>query len=150
MQDDLIRQTARLMCEQAAAYRQLESVCHQLAAKLVGGDAASIEALAKTGESELLRMRARLLQIISKLAQFSDARKQNETLPPLTSETREAFEAASNALFDAARAFQTAQRRASALTMSGASFMNACIEMCGVAPMTYSAFVSRRAMEAAR
>ena len=62
MLDELIQNAAKLMREQAAAYRRLDSACHQLAAALVSGQPETIESLTRAGEGELLKMRYRNLQ----------------------------------------------------------------------------------------
>jgi len=159
MQDDLIQHAARLMREQATAYARLESACNQLAAALVRGQPETLESLSRAGESELTRMRSRLVEIMSMLAAFADARRSPANSPqqtsadatltnapqhaPLSKETRELFEQASNQLFDAAKLFQSIHSRATALATSGATFASACIETCGVPPTTYRAPYAR-------
>jgi hypothetical protein len=144
MSDDLIRRAAELMREQAAAYARLEAATAQLGAALVGSTPEQIESLTRAGEVELLKMRARLVQVMAALGAFADARAQAATRPPVGREAREAFEAASNNLMQAARQFERTRRRAAALANSGASFASACIEVCGVPPTTYRAPYARR------
>lgn len=133
------------MREQAAAYRQLEVATGQLSAALVRGAPEAIESLTRAGEGELLRMRSRLLQIMSALTRFADARaaQSNEALK-IAPEARREFEEASSELMRAADAFEKTRARASVLATGGASFASACIERCGVPPTTYRAPYSRR------
>ena len=151
MQDDLINHAARLMREQAAAYERLQAAGAQLAASLVRGEPEVIESLARAGESELWRMRARLVELMSTLAAFADARRAataastpNENGAALDKQARDLFEQASNKLFQAARLFQSTYVRAAALATNGATFASACIETCGVAPTTYRAPYARQ------
>ena len=144
MADKLIKRAAELMREQAAVYVRLNSLCRQLNAALVGGDPDSIESLARTGEQELLGLRARQAQITSALSQFAAMRTASPDRTPLSAATRTAFEAASNELTSRACEFQQTRGRAAALAINGVVFSGACIEMCGVQPTTYGAPYVRR------
>jgi hypothetical protein len=144
MLDDLVQNIARLMREQAAAYRQVDAVTAQLAAALVRGEPEIIESLTRAGDSQLLKMRSRLLQIMSALTLFAETRARTEGQTTLKPETRSEFEAASGELMEAARAFQKTNNRASGLAVGGSSFAAACIQMCGVPPTTYRAPYSRK------
>lgn len=144
MLDELIHKAAKLMREQAEAYRQLDATCARLAVALVSWSPSEIEALSRAGESEMLRMRSRLVQIVGALSSFSEARAAAPQNSSVSEEARREFESASNDLTSAARQFQRTQERANALAMSGSSFAAACIEMCGVPPTTYSAPGARR------
>ncbi len=160
MQDELIQHAARLMREQALAYTRLESACNQLTGALVRGKPETLESLSRAGESELMRMRARLVEIMSMLAAFADARRSTANSPqqfsadaketnapqhaPLSKDTRELFEQASKELFDAAKLFQSTHARATTLATNGATFAAACIETCGVSPTTYRAPYARQ------
>jgi hypothetical protein len=131
------------MREQTSAYRRLESACQQLGGALVSGQPESIEALTRAGESELLRMRVRLVELMNALGTFAErhaAAGQNA----LTQETRETFRAASNDLLEAARAFQQTQARVAAVANNGATFAATGIQICGVTPLTYRAPYARR------
>jgi hypothetical protein len=145
MQDDLIQKVAVLMSEQLAAYERLESVTAQLNAALTRGEINSIESLTKAGDSELLRMRSRLLEITSALTKFSELRAAQTEKVPLSSNVREQFETAAKKLLEAARDFQKAAARASSLAIGGSSFATACIQMCGIPPTTYQAPVLKYA-----
>ena len=149
MSDQLIHQAAKLMREQAAAYLRLESASAQLTAALINGSAAAIESLTRAGESELLKMRARLVQIVATLGAFADSRAETASPAPISPEARTAFETSSKELHQAARNFQRTQKQATALATGGATFAAACIESCGAQPTTYSAPYARRG-EAAR
>jgi hypothetical protein len=144
MLDDFINQAATLMQEQAGAYRRLDSACGQLAAALVQGSPTAIESATRAGEGELLRMRARLVQLMSALSAFAEARAGAGQNLPISPAARQAFEAASGALLAAANDFQRTSARAAALATSGSSFAAACIEVCGVPPTTYRAPYGRR------
>lgn len=144
MIDDLIQQAAQLMREQAHGYRQLDSATRQLIVALTNGTPALIESLTRANESELLRMRARLVGIVSLLTTFADRRAQASQSTPLNADVRLAFESASNELMEAARTFERVRQRAAALAYSGSTFYTACIETCGVQPMTYRAPYTRR------
>ncbi|MGH9944960.1 MAG: hypothetical protein ACRD9R_21635, partial [Pyrinomonadaceae bacterium] len=142
MRESLVQRIAELMREQAAGFRRLDGAVQQLATSLVNGRPETIESVTRAGESELLRMRSRLVQIMSALASFADARPAGgEANPsdPITHESRTLFESASRELMQAARDFQRQQQRARALAHNGSSFAAACIEMCGVPPTTYRA-----------
>jgi len=143
MTDDLINQAAKLMQEQADAYARLNSACNQLTAVLVNGTPESIESLTRAGESELLRMRARLVQIMSTLTAFAEARARSSHAAPVMAEARARFEAASNKLSAAARDFQRTCKRAAALATNGSSLASTHIEMCGFRPTTYRAPYAR-------
>lgn len=139
MQDDLIQKVAVLMNEQLEAYVRLESATAQLSAVLTRGEPSGIESLTRAGESELLRMRSRLLEITSALTKFAEFRAVQTEKTPLATEIREQFEAAAKKLLEAARSFQKVSSRASSLAIGGSSFATACIQMCGVPPTTYRA-----------
>lgn len=137
MHDDLIQKVSNLMDEQAAAYTRLESATAQLSAALVRGEPESIESLTKSGESELLRMRSRLLEITSSLTEFAELRAREEQKKPLEPSVRDAFDNAAKKLLESARKFQKISGRIASLAVNGTSFANACIEHCGVLPSTY-------------
>lgn len=145
MSDTLIQQVARLMQEQVAAYERLNTACAQLCGALVRGEPSLIESLTRAGESELLRMRSRLLQLMSALTAFSDSRAKSPDDNKLTVETRELFESASNELLRVAHDFEQTRERAAALANNGSTFSTACIQTCGIQPTTYRAPYSRRA-----
>jgi hypothetical protein len=138
MQSDLIQKIARLMTEQAAAYTSLESLTSHLITALTRCEPNSIETLSRAGETELFRMRSRLLEITSALTGFAEMRanQTGDTLP-LDTETRESFETAANKLLEMARHFEKTAGRATSLAHGGSSYANANIQMCGVPPTTY-------------
>ncbi len=144
MLDQLIQNAAKLMREQATAYRRLDSACQQLCGALVGGLPDKIETLTRAGEGELLKMRVRLVELMTALSAFADRHAGNEGQPTLSQETRVAFREASSELLEAARAFQRTQARAAAVANNGATFTATCIEMSGVPPVTYRAPYTRR------
>lgn len=139
MHNDLVRKVAELMGEQAAAYQRLDAATNQLTAALVRGEPNGIEALTRAGESELLRMRSRLVEITSLLTKFTDMRASEPEKTPLEREVREQFEAQAQKLLDCAREFRKIVARAANLALGGVSFSNACIQQCGVPPTTYNA-----------
>lgn len=142
MADELIRQAADMMREQAGAYRRLDAACAQLAAALTNGAPETITALVRAGETELLSMRSRLVRLMAALTTFADARAQTQA--PISAEVRQAFAAASGELMDAASNFQRTQRRAAALASNGSIFATISIEMCGIQPVTYRAPYARQ------
>jgi ATP-dependent Clp protease ATP-binding subunit ClpA len=144
MSDTLIQQAARLMQEQTAAYRRLEAACSELGAALVQGEPSEIESMTRAGESELLKMRSRLLQLMGTLTAFADARTTSPETSKLTHETRATFEAASSELTRAARDFTRARSCSAALANNGSTFATACIQTCGIQPVTYRAPYARR------
>lgn len=144
MSDTLIRQAAQLMLEQAAAYGRLDAACAQLNAALVRGEPSMIESLTRAGEGELLKMRSRLLQLMSALTAFADSRARSPEESKLTAETRGLFESASNDLLSAARRFERTSSRVNALANNGSTFVTACIQTCGIQPTTYRAPYARR------
>jgi hypothetical protein len=145
MQDDLIRDIAGMMTEQAAAYGRLESATNQLSGALTTGEPAVIESLTKAGIAELTRMRSRLLEMTSALTQFTEMRAAQAERIPLDSSSRAAFESAARTLLDNAKRFQRASMVATGLARSGSAFATACIQVCGVQPSTYQAPVLRNA-----
>ena len=147
MLEQLIQNAANLMREQTAAYRRLEHACQQLGGALVNGQPEAIESLTRAGETELLRMRARLVELMNALATFAD-RHAAVGENALSQETRETFRAASHALLEAARDFQRTQARVAAVANNGATFAATGIQICGVAPLTYRAPYARRNGEA--
>ena len=143
MQDDLIRKIAKLMTEQSAAYTSLESLSAKLIAALTRCEPNTIESLSRAGETELFRMRARLLEITSALTGFADLRASQTDSLPLDTDAREQFETAANKLLEAARNFEKTAGRATSLALGGSSFATASIQMCGVSPTTYRAPVMK-------
>ncbi len=127
------------MTEQSSAYTSLESLTAHLIAALTRCEPNNIESLSRTGETELFRMRSRLLEITSDLTDFAEIRA-GETEPlPLDGEAREQFESAANKLLETARIFEKTAGRATSLALGGSSFAAANIQMCGVPPTTYNA-----------
>lgn len=143
MQDEMIRNIAQLMTEQSAAYSSLESLTTQLIAALTRSEPNSIETLSRAGETELFRMRSRLLEITAALTDFSEFRAGQTEPEPLDADAREKFETSVNALLHAARSFEKTAGRAGSLALGGSSFAAAGIQMCGVLPTTYRAPVLR-------
>lgn len=139
MQNELIQKVADLMNEQLTAYARLEAATAQLSAVLTRGEPGGIESLTRAGESELLRMRSRLLEITSALTKFAEIRASQTEKISLVPEIREQFETAAKKLLEAARSFQKVAGRASALAIGGSSLATTCIQMCGIPPTTYRA-----------
>ena len=100
MHDELIRKVAELMSEQSVAYTRLESATEQLSAALARGEPTVIESLTKAGETELLRMRSRLLEVTSALTKFAESRVRETDKTALETETREQFEAMAKQLLE--------------------------------------------------
>jgi hypothetical protein len=144
MMDELIQNATRLMREQTVAYQRLTHACEQLSAVLINGEPEAIESLTRVGEGELLKMRSRLVQLMSALSSFADARAGGDGSLALAAETRTGFREASNELLHAAREFQRIRGRAAALATNGATFATSGIERCGVPPITYRAPYARR------
>ena len=145
MTETPIRETTKLMEEQALGYAKLDHACSELCEALIQGEPVAIEAMTRSGETELFPMRARLVRIVRSLTIFAEARALAPDTSPLSPETRTAFEAASDKLLKAARNFQRTRARAAALTTSGATFATACIEVCGIPPTTYRGPYARNA-----
>lgn len=150
MNDEIIRKVADLMSEQTASYAGLESAVNQLAVALVRGENGVIESLTRAGENELMRMRVRLLEITSALTLFAENRAKETEKSPLDVEAREKFEAAAKSLLEAAKSFQKVSSKAANLALGGSSFSSACVQMCGVPPMTYNAPVLKYSEGATR
>lgn len=149
MHDQLIRKIASLMAEQSAAYASLRSLTAQLVAALTRSEAAQIESLCRTGETETLRMRARLVDITTSLTEFGRIRAESAEPVTLDADARAQFEREANNLLDAARAYETVAGRAATLALGGSSFAAAAIQMCGVPASTYRAPVIRQTKGAA-
>jgi hypothetical protein len=145
MTETPIRETTKLMEEQALGYEQLDLSCSKLCEALIQGDPKAIEAMTRSGETELFPMRARLVRIVRALTVFAEARALAPDSSPLSPEARTAFELASDRLLKSARNFQRTRARAAALTISGATFATACIETCGIPPTTYRGPYARSA-----
>lgn len=143
MHDDLIKKVAELMTEQTAAYARLESATMQLTAALSRNEPQQIESLTRAGDSELLRMRARLVEITSALTKFAEIRASQTEKIALDPQAREQFETAAKQLLEHAREFKKLSDRAASLAHGGSSFTSACIQMCGVPPSTYRAPILR-------
>jgi hypothetical protein len=139
MQDEIIRNVANLMTEQTAAYSSLESLTNQLIGALTRCEPNQIESMARAGETEMFRMRARLLEITSALTGFAEFRSKQTESVPLDPASREKFEIAVADLLAIARTFYTLAERATSLAVHGSSFAAAGIQNCGVSPTTYSA-----------
>lgn len=148
MFDDIVQKIAKLMREQADDYGRLDASTKQLVGALVRGAPETIETVTHTGETQLFKMRSRLLQIMSALSEFSEVRAKATELKPITSEVRNEFETASDELMRAARSFEKTSNRAASLAVGGTTFASSCIQMCGVSPTTYSVHYSKRAGEA--
>ena len=144
MCEELIERAARLMREQTAAYGRLESVSAQLAEALVRGEPARVESLVRAGEGELTGMRSRLVQLTGALTSFAERRAAAPDEFKLGPEARALFESASDGLLAAARGFERTGARSLALANSGSTFAAACIETCGIRPVTYRAPYARR------
>ena len=133
----MIRSIARLMSEQSAAYTSLESLTGQLAAALTRGEPTLIEPLTRAGDAELSRMRARLLEITTKLTEFSRVRAGDASGTPIEASIREEFEKTSTELTTKARSYASVASRAASLAITGSTFAATRIQMCGVSPTTY-------------
>ncbi|MBA3438769.1 MAG: hypothetical protein H0T92_02730 [Pyrinomonadaceae bacterium] len=143
MINDQLHHAAELMREQTVAYRRLDAATAHLAASLVQGTPEAINALVSGGESELLKMRARLARLIGELTAFADARGPAPEHNSVSQDARVDFEAASSDLLLAARDFERTRHRAISLATIGTAFAGACIETCGVPPTTYRAPYTR-------
>lgn len=139
MSSQLVYQAAKLMKEQAIAYRKLLMLCERLETVMAQGDLTQVEILTRAGEGELLSIRSRLTQLMSTLTEFAAARNAEANKASLGAEVRAEFETASNELIEAARNFLKIRGRATALAINGMTFSNACIEACGIKPTTYNA-----------
>ncbi|CAN5415780.1 hypothetical protein BH10ACI2_BH10ACI2_03450 [soil metagenome] len=127
------------MAEQSAAYTSLQSQTTHLISALTRCEPATIESLSRAGETELFRMRSRLLEITSALTEFGQVRAGQTEPVPLDPATRENFETQANKLLDSARNYEKTAGRAASLALGGSSFAAANIQMCGVPPSTYRA-----------
>ena len=124
------------------AFKDLFDFCHRVDKRIVNRRV--VESLVRAGESELLKMRSRLLQLMSALTSFADSRARSPEGGKLTAETRELFESASGELLRVARDFERTGRRTAGLANNGSTFVTACIQTCGIQPTTYRAPYSRR------
>jgi len=131
------------MTEQTAAYSSLESLTTQLIGALTRCEPTQIESLARAGETEMFRMRARLLEITSTLTEFAEFRAKQTEPVSLDPASRENFEKAVAELLGIARSFDKLAGRTTSLAVSGATFAAAGIQNCGVPPTTYNAPVLR-------
>jgi hypothetical protein len=150
MQNELIQKVANLMSDQTSAYERLLSATNQLAAAMTHGEPGTVESLSRAGETELMRMRARLLEMISALTDFSEMRAEEAEKTPLDKTVREQFDGAAKQLIDAARSFQSAAARGASLALGGSAFSSACLQICGIPASTYRAPVLKYAEGAVR
>jgi hypothetical protein len=150
MQNELIQKVANLMGEQTSAYVRLQLTASQLGTALMQGEPDTIDSLSRAGETELMRMRARLLEIISALTEFSEMRADDSEKLPLEKFIREQFDSAAKQLIESARSFQTVAAKCASLALGGSAFSSACIQVCGISPTTYSAPVLKYSEGAAR
>jgi hypothetical protein len=139
MQDEIIRNVAHLMTAQTAAYTSLGSLTTQLVGALTRCEPNQIESIARAGETEMFRMRARLLEITSALTEFTEFRSKQTEPVSLDPASRENFEIAVADLLAIARDFDKLAGRATSLAVSGSTFAAAGIQNCGVPPTTYNA-----------
>ncbi len=137
MQNELIQKVANLMSEQAQAYSRLQKTTKNLQASLIQGDVTQIEKLTREGESELLWMRSRLLEITSELTHFAETRATQAENQPLEENIREEFDKSAKGLIEIAKEFKTLTSRVTGLALGGSSFATACIQVCGVPASTY-------------
>jgi hypothetical protein len=145
MQNELIEKVANLMSDQTSAYARLQSATSQLAAALTQGEPEKIESITRTGETELMRMRSRLLEMISALTAFSEMRAGEAEKTQLDRTIREQFDTAAKQLIESARGFQAIAGRCASLAMGGSSFSTACLQHAGVPATTYRAPVLKYA-----
>ena len=127
------------MAEQSAAYASLGSLTSHLIAALTRCEPTTIESLSRSGETEMFRMRARLLEITSALTEFGKFRSSQSDPQPLDPSARDAFEKEAKRLLEEARGYEKIAGRAASLALGGSSFASASIQMCGVPPSTYRA-----------
>ena len=143
MQNEIIQNVAILMNEQTENYTELKATTEDLSRALIAGDPVKIESLTRDGESKLLRMRSRLVEIASSLTGFAETRAAQEEKLPLETVVREQFEEAAKQLLDLAREFQVLAKKATDLALAGSSFATACIQTCGLPATTYNAPILR-------
>lgn len=139
MQNEIIQNVAVLMSEQTENYAELKETTQELSKALIAGDPIKIEVLTRNGESKLLQMRSRLVEIASSLTSFAESRASQEENLPLEDTIREQFESAAQNLLELAREFQTLVKQATDLAHAGSSFATACIQTCGLPATTYNA-----------
>ena len=144
MGEEMILQALELMREQRDAYRRLETVTTELTTALAQSDPESVNSFVRTGESELLDMRARLLRLMFKLTTFADLRVTAPHDVAISNDTRAAFRQASSELQKAADGFQGTYGRAATLAINGTIFASVSIELFGIQPTTYRGPYTRR------
>ncbi len=142
--NELVNKVAALMREQTDAYARLKSATVQLATAMTGSSLEALETVTRNGENELLRMRARLLQITATLTKFTEIRAQSTEKIPLDLSVRNDFETAAKDLLEVARDYKKVSERAANLAFGGTTFISGCIESCGILPITYRAPILRR------
>ena len=134
--DNILASVSDFMNEQAEAYSILDSATRKLSNALVQSDLPLIEKYTREGESELTRMRSRMLEIMSALTQFAEQRAADgQKLDP---QIKEQFEQCAKELIEKAREFKRLADKTANLALAGSSFAAACIQVCGVPPTTYN------------
>lgn len=144
MGEDMILQATALMREQTDAYHRLSSATTELTSALASSEPEKVAALVRTGEGELLDMRARLLRLMFKLTAFADLRASSPSESTISATTREAFGQASSDLQKVAGSYQRTYGQAAALAINGTIFASVSIEFFGILPTTYRAPYTRR------
>ena len=132
----ILASVAEFMREQSEAYENLDAITRKLSNALVQSDLPLIEKYTKKGESELTRMRSKLLDIMSSLTKFAEQRSSEDQ--KLEAQTKESFEACASELIEKAREFKRLIDKTANLALAGSSFAAACIQTCGVPPTTYN------------
>lgn len=133
--DSLLDVVSSTMDSQAEAYEALTATVQRLSSALVTGELSAIETLTRQGEKELTKMRALLLEIMTKLTRFAEERAASES--KLEQQIKERFEASAKQLIEIANEFEAVSKVAGGLALSGTSYTNACVQECGVVPSTY-------------
>lgn len=140
--DNILASVSNFMNEQAEAYSVLDSATRKLSNALVQSDLPLIDKYTREGESELTRMRSRMLEIMSALTQFAEQRAADaQKLDP---QIKEQFEQCAKQLIEKARDFKSLADKTANLALAGSSFASACIQVCGVPPTTYNKPVLNR------
>ncbi|MEZ5306535.1 MAG: hypothetical protein R2684_05240 [Pyrinomonadaceae bacterium] len=139
----ILKQVSKLMDDQKAAYDVLQAATKDLSVALVQGDLASIESHRRRGETELTRMRARLVEVMTALTRFAERTAGEQE--KLEADIKTEFEVSAKALIVQAKEYQRMAKQAANLAVGGSSFAAACITNAGVPASTYNKPILKKA-----
>ena len=135
--EKLIVRVTELMQELTNTYQKLANICENLATAFVKGQTESVELLTRSGQGELLQVRAKLSQITNLLTTFTHQQANRKDSNSLNAQEKNNFELASKALIVAAKNFRQICQKTAPLAINGIAFANVCFDIYGIESTTY-------------